>query len=176
MKKLLAISFLVLCLQLAIQPVQSRTVTVVKNVDNGTYQNNAYNRDLNVVEKYLFGTTYFKESTSSRLNRIEHRLFNRTYSSMNNANRMNNIMANYRQDYNYNRNYLSNYYDNSTPVSRIRNRFIGQPTGYTPQIYNTPFGSNFYSPGFSSSNITNRGYSYNNGIPMTTGAGIQILH
>lgn len=141
---------------------------------NNDDYNNVYNRDLSVVENYLFGTTFARENTTSRLNRIERRLFNQNYASMNLAQRMNNVLTNYRgNDYN-NRNYLADYYNNTTPGQRIMNRFMGQPTGFTPQIMNTPYGTG-YRPGYSSSYYGNRGYGYNNSIPAMTGAGIRIL-
>ena len=155
----------------------ARTVTVTKNVDTpynyyDNYQSPMYTADLTRIENCLFGSTYKKDNTLSRLNRIEKRLFNRTYPSMNTAARMNNILANYRNYANYNSNYLSNYYSNSTPVSRVRNRLIGVPTGVTPPIYNSPFGT---INGINRSFTSNRGYGYNNTIPMMTGAGIHIL-
>ena len=54
------------------------------------------------------------------------------------------------------------------------NRFIGQPTGFTPSIIDTPFGGSF-SPAFSRGYTSNRGYGYNNSIPAMTRAGIRIL-
>jgi len=175
MKKYLAIW--ILGVMLAAMPAEARTVSVIKNAAQPYYNNynTAYSSDLNTVERFLFRRTYSNENLNSRLNRIEKYLFNKTYTTISTANRMNNIMANYQDDATYTRNYLSNYYDNSTPVSRIRNRIIGQPTGFTPQIINSPFGSNIYSPGFARSNVTNRGYRYNYGVPMNTGVGVHIL-
>jgi len=87
---------------------------------------------------------------------------------------MNHALENYRDDY-YNRNYLSQYYNTSTPAARIRNRFIGQPTGFTPPIFNNmPSGTDFSSINQSSS--SNRGYGYNNYVPANTGMGIHILN
>lgn len=175
MKKYLAIGFLGLMLLSA--PSSAKTVSVIKNVQQPYYNNYnmAYSSDLNTVERFLFRRVYSNDNINTRLNRIEKYLFNKTFSSMNTANRMNNIMANYQDDATYTRNYLSNYYDTSTPIGRIKNRLIGQPTGFSPQIINTPFGSNYYSPAFARSNISNRGYRYNYGMPMNTGVGVHIL-
>ncbi len=179
MNNFFTISVLLVGLLCIGSPVLSRTVTVTKNVNPyygyNNYNNPAYCADLDRIEDYMFGRTYHRESTASRLNRIERRLFNKIYTSMNMADRMNNVLSNYRNNYDaYNRNYLSNFYDNSTPVSRIRNRLIGVPTGFSPQIYNAPFGS-FGNNGINRSFTSNRGYGYRNDIPMTTGAGIHIL-
>lgn len=181
MNKMFKLMTTLLILGLTIPSVQAenRIVSTVKNIPVNTYGNtynngNVYSNDLSIVEDYLFGRIYRNESTGSRLNRIERRLYRRNYASANTAQRMNNILSNYRDDYN-NRNYLADYYSNRTPAQRIYNRFIGQPTGFTPSIINSPFGSNFFNPGFSSSYTGNRGYGYNNSIPAVTGAGIRIL-
>lgn len=176
MNKILAISLVLLSFTLAGGYVEAASYKVVKTTpayNNSTY--NAYSNDLNHIESYLFNRTYRNENVNTRLNRIEKQLFNRSYSSMTTAQRMNNVLANYRDDYN-NRNYLSNYYNNPTPRSRINNRIFGQPTGFTPQIINTPFGDNPYmTPGFSRGYTNNRGYGYRNVIPATSRAGITIL-
>ena len=173
MREILAIGVILFGLMCICEPAVSRTVVMTNN--DGGLQNNAYSNDLNTIEKYLFGKTYKKESTSSRISRIEKKLFSKNYNTMNQSDRMNNILSNYKKYYDYNKNYLSGYYDNSTPANRIKNRFIGQPTGYTPQIINTTYGYNPYYPGYSRNFTTNRGYRYNNSLPVTTGAGIRIL-
>ncbi len=179
MRNILAISFIILLsMPLTINSADA-TSTVKKIIGttpgSSSYTNNIYNRDLIRIEKYLFGRIYSKESTVSRLNRIERHLFNRNYNSMNLAQRMNNILSNYREDDYNNRNYLADYYSNTTPAQRVFNRFVGQPTGFTPPITHTPFGSGSYRPGYSSSYYGNRGYGYQNSIPAITGAGIHIL-
>ncbi len=184
MKKILVIMF-VLVLFTTLSPVQSATTIKTYGVGqtpdyselNNTSNKNTntiYNKDLRRIEDYLFGTTYVKESLASRLNRIERRLFNRNYVNMNIAQRMNNILANYREDDYYNRNYLADYYNRRTPAQRIMNRVIGQPTGFTPSIIDTPFAGSF-SPTFSRGYTSNRGYGYNNSIPAMSRAGIRIL-
>lgn len=180
MRKILAIGMVLLGISLCAINTANAGVTTVKEyinkpaTNNYNNYNNIYNRDLNRIENYLFGTTYSRENTTARLNRIEKRLFNQNYSSMNLAQRMNNVLSNYRGD-DYNRNYLADYYNNTTPAQRIINRFTGQPTGFTPQIMNTPFGSGGYRPGYSTGYYGNRGYGYHNSIPAMTGAGIHIL-
>lgn len=182
MKNLLAIGFTLLLFSTFVVTADATTVkrysvgespdySMLNQTNNNT--NSIYNNDLARVEDYLFGTTYRKESTASRLNRIERCLFNRNYANMNIAQRMNNILANYHGDEYYNRNYLADY-NRRTPAQRIMNRFIGQPTGFTPSIIDTPFGGSF-SPAFSRGYTSNRGYGYNNSIPAMTRAGIRIL-
>lgn len=181
MKNLLAIGMILLGVSICTINVASASITPVKEYinkpasNNYNNYNNVYNRDLNRVENYLFGTTYSRENTASRLNRIEKRLFSQNYGSMNLAQRMNNVLANYRRDDYNNRNYLADYYNNATPAQRIINRFTGQPTGFTPPIMNTPFGSGSFRPGYSQGYYGNRGYGYHNSIPAMTGAGIRIL-
>lgn len=178
MKNLLAISLILFMLSAVTQCANAakRTISQVYNVpsNNYNYSNiNPYTNDLSKIEDYLFGRTYRSESPENRLNRIEKNLFNRTYSSLNIAQRMNHALENYRDDY-YNRNYLTQYANNSTPSARIRNRFVGQPTGFTPPIMNMPFGPSF--SGFNQSFSSNRGYGYNNYIPANTGMGVHILN
>ncbi|MGN0030822.1 MAG: hypothetical protein ACI37Q_02565 [Candidatus Gastranaerophilaceae bacterium] len=176
MSKISAI-VVVLMLILSSNLAYSKTVTVTKNVNpygyNNLYQNQVYSADLNRIEDFLFGRTFTNNSTLVRLNRIEQKLYSRNYSSKSLAERMNYILSNYRNDQSaYYSNYLSDYYDTSTPINRIRNRLIGTPTGFTPPIYNYNYGNlNGINRSFSS----NRGYAYNNSIPMSTGAGIHIL-
>lgn len=185
MKKLLAIGFTLFLFSSIVTIAGATTVKTYSvgespdysmlNTKNNTNNTSAiYNNDLARIEDYLFGTTYRKETTAARLNRIEKRLFNRNYASMNIAQRMNNILANYRGDDYYNRNYLADYYNKRTPAQRIMNRVIGQPTGFTPSIIDTPFGGSF-SPTFSRGYTSNRGYGYNNSIPAMSRAGIRIL-
>ena len=174
MKKIILCIICTFCLQ-SLSLAEKRTVTTYQNIPSPSYsQNSIYNRDLANIENTLFGEIYQNESFISRLNRIEMRLFNRTYSSSNYATRMNNILANYKEDYYYNRNYLPTN-KNKTTAQKIIDRFIGYPTGYTPQIVNTPFNDYGYPVGINRGYSSNRGYRYNNYLPPTTGAGIHIL-
>lgn len=179
MKKNLVIGLIIFAaMSITADTANARTVTRVYNVPNQNYNNysniNPYTNDLSRIEDYLYGRTYRGETPENRLNRIEKTLFNKTYPSLHIAQRMNNALENYRDDY-YNRNYLSQYYSNSTPATRIRNRFLGQPTGFTPQITNTPFGFSSM-PGINSNYSHNRSYGYNNFVPANMGAGIHILN
>lgn len=178
MKKILVISFILILANSAVQLgtfAESRIIRTVSNVPVSNYDNNMYNAELYRIENYLFGTCFVKNDLQTRLNRIEKRIFNQTFSNMMIAQRMNNILANYRDDYN-NRNYLTDSYSNSTVVDRIRNRMIGQPTGFSPSVINaTPFGMGTYNPTFNRGFTSNRGYGYSNSIPATTGMGIHIL-
>ncbi|MBQ8459131.1 hypothetical protein IJ541_03395 [bacterium] len=173
MKKYLLIVTVILSLNLNCAFAAPRLVQTTSTIPDYSYRNSAYDRDLMQIEDYLFGNYYRNDSTASRLNRIEKKLFGRNYSTMTTAQRMNNILANYRND--YNRNYLNDYYGARTPAQRILNRFIGQPTGFTPQIINSPFDYGGYGAGINRMNYTNRGYNYNNVLPASMGAGIHIL-
>jgi hypothetical protein len=166
MKKVL----LSIYLGVTVVSAQTRTVSQVYNVPVNTYysDNNFYSKDLSRIEAYLYGRTYKNEIPTIRLNRIEKTLFNKTYSTLALAQRMNNVIEAYQDDY-YNRNYLSQYYTKSTPTARLHNRFVGTPTGFSPQIF---------CPNYSGINGvygTNRGYGYNNFVPANTGIGVRIL-
>lgn len=151
-----------------------RTLTTYNQVPNNYYydNNNAYSNDLMDVEEYLFGRNFKKDSLNFRLNRIEKRLFNHCYPSMSPVDRINNILLSYQDKY-YN-NYLSNNRDD-TIAQKLLNRFIGQPTGFTPPVMNTPYNEFGYPVGISRFNSGNRGYRYNNTVPGSMGAGIHIL-
>lgn len=170
MNKLLAISIILCSISLTLPEVFAYTITT----NTPTYSNtmdNAYSNDLSHIEEYLFGKTYRSNSIDDRLKRIENKLFNKTYTSMNTTNRMNNILTNYRNT-NSTTGSLSNFITTSptgsgsyftrsgnfssyTPRQRLYNRFIGQPTGFTPPIMNSPFHRNSFpglrpgvAPGF----------------------------
>ena len=67
---------------------------------------------------------------------------------------------------------------NRRPIQRVRNRIIGQPTGFTPSFMELPFGSSLgrgFGPGYNQSFGTNTGYGFLNSIPAMAGAGIKIL-
>lgn len=172
MRKIIALTLL-LSVFICIEACESRTVKRVYSVPNDTYSS-PYCEDLDLIENYLYGKTYYKEAPGLRLNRIEESLFNRTYPTMNIAQRMNRALENYRDDY-YNRNYLTQFANPQSFGRRIRNQFIGQPTGFTPPIINTPFASNGIMPGINYAGSHNRSYRYGNHIPANMGAGITIL-
>ncbi len=193
MKKILAISILVFGLTIANGEAQAYTIRQIKNVPtySGTTYN-AYSNDLAHIEEYLFGKTYPNENVNNRINRIEKKIFNKTYSTMNTSSRMNNILANYRKydsfdnfdGFNTNSNFFTNsntgtsYYSrtsNYTPTRRIYNRFIGQPTGFTPPIMNSPFHRNSFGPRINRSIYRPRTFGYNNFYPTSSRAGIRIL-
>jgi hypothetical protein len=163
------IIFLTLFLILLQINCANSVVISTKNSGDYTSTNAIYSNDLTRVEKYLFGMSFKDDTVVDRFNRIEKRLFNKTYKTLNYAQRMNNILANYKDDFN-NKNYLSEYYSTNTPTQRIRNRFIGQPTGFTPPIMPYPA----YAPQYNRGYTTTRGYGYP--IPQTvTRAGVRIL-
>ena len=171
-------SFLVLTIAFAtfvifVQESYAETVKRVYNIRQNNY-NSPYSNDLDTIEEYLFGKTYYKEAPGLRLNRIEESLFNKSYPTMNIAQRMNRALENYRDDY-YNRNTLTQFANSSNFGGRIRNRFIGQPTGFTPQIIQTPFSSGSFIPGINYGQASNRSYKYGNFVPANMGAGITIL-
>lgn len=155
------------------QSCYSKTVKRVYTVPNSSYSS-PYCDDLDMIEEYLFGKTYYKEAPGLRLNRIEESLFNKTYPSLNIAQRMNRALENYRDDY-YNRNYLTQFANTAGIGTRIRNRFIGQPTGFSPSVINTPFSSGNFMPGINYAGSHNRSYRYGNFVPANMGAGVTIL-
>lgn len=161
---------------------EAYTVSRVKNVPtyNNYYYNGStpYNADLTRIERYLFNSTYTNESDAARLNRIEKNIFNKTYSSMSAAQRMNNVLANYRGDYQgnyYTPTSNNGYYAPTTMKNRLLNSFVGQPTGYTPSITNSPY-LNRFGPSYNRGYYGTNGWGYHNTFnPTMTGAGIHIL-
>lgn len=160
--------------------VNAYTVSHIKDIPsnpNFNYSGNIYDRDLSRIEKYLFGQTYKNENNNSRLNRIEKELFNQNYSTMTESQRMNNILANYRgEEYSnayYNKN--SSYYPQTSLKNKIRNTLVGQPTGYTPSLLDSPY-LNRFGPSFNRGYYGTNGWGYHNVYqPTMTGAGIHIL-
>lgn len=197
MKKLFAISLLLLSFTIFNCEVQAYTIRQIKNVptySGNTY--NAYSNDLSHIEEYIFGKTYPNENINNRMNRIEKKIFNKTYSSMNTTSRMNNILANYRNKGKYNNTFSNldswgnngtyytntgtgtNYYSttsNYSPRRRLYNRFVGRPTGFTPPIMNSPFHRNSFGPRINRNVYRPRTFGYNNFYPTSTRAGITIL-
>ena len=141
------------------------------------YENRLYAKDLKNIERYMYGKTYTYDSIEARLARIEKSLFGNIYLNLNYAQRMNNILSNYRKDYDddYSAYTQSQFRNANTTAQRLLNRFIGQPTGFTPPIMNSPFDSYGYPAGINRYNRYNNGYGYNNSIPMRAGAGVHII-
>lgn len=183
MNKKLSVFFVLCAILIGVTfSTEAYTVTTVKNVPNNynyNYNENIYNNDLSHVEQYLFGRRYSSESNSSRLNRIEKELFNQSYSSMNISQRMNNILANYRGE-DYPQRYYNNSAYNTSSSNRIKNRlintFVGQPTGFSPEITNSPY-INRFGPSYNRGYYGTNGWGYHNSYnPTFGGAGIHILH
>ncbi len=154
---------------------QTKVVKTYTDIPRGYDNYSMYNSDLAAVEDYLFGGSYKNDTLSSRFNRIERKLFSKCYPNLNPAQRMNNILANYRD--NDNNTYLSDYYgSNRNPAQRILNRFLGQPTGFTPPIMNSPFDYGGFPAGINRGIYNNRGgYAYRNEMPASAGFGVHIL-
>lgn len=139
-----------------------------KNIStNSSEQENVYNDDLNMVERGIFGRIYATDNTKMRMSRIERRMFNRIYPSMSLSQRMNNILVNYESG--------TGYCGNTSLKDRLINTFIGQPTGFTPQIYPSQY-MNTYGPSFMNHAYGTNGWRYQNITrPVMTGAGVHIL-
>ena len=136
-------------------------------ISNTTDQSSEYIQDLNIVERGIFGRIYASDNTKTRLSRIERRMFNRIYPSMAISQRMNNILTNYENG--------TGYCGTMSLKDRLINSFIGQPTGYTPQIYPSPY-INSYGPSYMRGTYGTNGWGYHNIVrPVMTGAGIHIL-
>lgn len=182
MKNLLRVGFTLFIIIAVASYVEAVTIVKTQNVPKYDYYNDsqdAYDRDLIRIERDIFNKTFRNNNLQMRLNRIEKRVFNRTFSTWNPTRRINHILANYKRD--YNRRYVADYQTNK-PIQRIRNRVIGQPTGFTPSMMDMPFGGGFgnafgrgFAPGYSQGFGTNTGYGFINSIPAMTGAGIRIL-
>ncbi len=181
MKNLFILACLICVISLGFQEGKTYTIKQVSNVPNSNYNyynDNIYNSDLLRIEKYLFRRTYPQENNNARLSRIEQELFNQNYPSMTISQRMNNVLANYRGN-DYDNGYYSQnqsaYYPQSSIKNRLRNNIIGQPTGLTPSILNSPYINKFgpsYNRGFYGTN----GWGYQNVYrPTMTGAGVHIL-
>ena len=179
MKNLLKLGFLLLCVVMISSYVEAVTIVQSKSVPKYNHYNSRsdmYDADLDRLERRILSRTYSNNSLNARLNRLERKLFNRCYPSWNPTKRINHILANYRDSYG---NYIAEErYDRRHPVRRIRNRFIGQPTGFTPSFMDMPFGSGFgnnFGTGFNQSFGTNNSFGFINSIPAMTGAGVKIL-
>lgn len=148
--------------------------------NNSSYEQNydEYTQDLGLVEKYLFGKIYVTDSSVNRISRIERRLFGRVYPAVSVSKRMNNILANYELNAPYNSYYNArdNYFGNMSLKDRVINSLIGQPTGYTPQIYPSPYLNDRIAPSYMQGYYGNNSLKYHNIIrPVSTGAGVHIL-
>ena len=133
---------------------------------------NPYGQDLSMVEEFLFSKTFERENNAERLNRIEVQIFRKNFPTMNISQRMNNVLANYRGEYmGYN-----TYSSSKNLRNRIIDRFVGQPTGFTPALSNSNF-INTFGPSYNRGFYTgNNGWRYQNSYnPTMTGAGIHIL-
>ena len=98
---------------------------------------------------------------------------------MNISQRMNNILANYRGE-DYPQRYYNNSAYNTSSSNRIKNRlintFVGQPTGFSPEITNSPY-INRFGPSYNRGYYGTNGWGYHNSYnPTFGGAGIHILH
>lgn len=139
---------------------------------------NPYNQDLTRVEQFLFNQTYQDENNAERLNRIEYQVFKKNFPTLNISQRMNNVLANYRGDYMGSGYFTSNTGNYTSPSfrNRIINRFIGQPTGFTPALSNSNFMNSAFGPSYNRSYYGSNGWGYHNSYnPTMTGAGIHIL-
>lgn len=175
MNKLLKFVSVVFLFGILVVDTEATTVVTTQNIPKYNYYNSnsdVYDRDLDSIERYLFRKTYRSNSLQARLNRIERRVFNRCYPNWNPTRRINHILANYSE--NTGSRYIADY-PTYRPVQRVRNRVIGQPTGFTPSIMDMPFGSGFGGNGINRSYRTNTGYGFLNTIPAMTGAGVRIL-
>ena len=173
MKKIILLSVLFCVGFSQYTPADTRVVRTVNDIALPTIsEQNIYKQDLSAVEEYLYGRTYSNDTLSNRFNRIEKTLFNRNFTALNVSQRMNNIIANYRKPA-----YGDGYYSSAkTPAQWILNRFIGQPTGFTPPVMNSPYNEYGMPYGINRGYYNNRGgYTYNNEMPASAGFGVHIL-
>ena len=178
MNNLLKIGFTLLGIVMLASYVEATTVVKTQSAPRYNYYDNRsdmFDYDLDRIESRLFGRSYSSNNLQTRLNRIERKVFNRCYPSWNPTRRINHILANYRDN---DSNFVAQQQYNRRPIQRIRNRIIGQPTGFTPSFMDMPFGSGFgssFGPGYNQSFGTNNSYGFLNTIPAMAGAGIHIL-
>lgn len=156
-----------------ITEAEAQTHTFTYNPYEYKSQETVFDKDLNRVENYLFRRTFYNNNILTRLARIERKLFDRIYDDKNITSRVNHILANYQDNYYPNNDYVSNNTYKMTPRRFLRNAIIGQPTGFSPQVMNSPFES--FVPQFSNAYQSPTGYSYNNSIPARAGVGLHIL-
>lgn len=149
-----------------------------KLVNSFTFDSeNPYNQDLSRVEQFLFNKTFQNENNAERLNRIEFQVFKKNFPTLNISQRMNNVLANYRGDY-MGSGYFAGNENYTTPSfkNRIINRFVGQPTGFTPALSNSNFMNTTFGPSYNRGYYGSNGWGYHNSFnPTMTGAGIHIL-
>ena len=149
-----------------------------KLVNSFTFDSeNPYNQDLTRVEQSLFNKTFQNENNAERLNRIEFQIFKKNFPTLNISQRMNNVLANYRGDY-MGSSYFAGNENYATPSlkNRIINRFVGQPTGFTPALSNSNFMNTTFGPSYNRGYYGSNGWGYHNSFnPTMTGAGIHIL-
>ncbi len=178
MNNLLKIGFTLLVIVMIASYVEAVTVVKTQTVPKYNYydrKNDMFDNDLERIERRLFRKTFCNNNLQTRLNRIERKVFNRCFPNWNPTRRINHILANYRDN---DSNYIVQQQYNRRPIQRVRNRFVGQPTGFTPSFMDMPFGSGFgngFGPGFNQSFGTNTGYGFLNTIPAMAGAGVRIL-
>lgn len=178
MRNLLKFGFTLLGIVMIASYVEAVTVVKTQSAPKYNYydsRSDMFDYDLDRIERKLFRKTYSSNNLQVRLNRIERKVFNRCFPNWNPTRRLNHILANYRDDDN---SYIVQEQYNRRPIQRVRNRIIGQPTGFTPSFMDMPFGSSFgrgFGPGYNQSFGTNTGYGFLNSIPAMTGAGIKIL-
>ena len=120
----------------------SRVITQNPYINNPYYRHNNYYqtevlpRDLSALEKYSMNRVYSRESSLRRLERLEDLAFGSIQSG--------DIKSRYR---NVEAAILSRpqYNTQRSVLGKLTNYFLGQPTGYTPPLYDN-FGNNYLPP------------------------------
>ena len=172
----LKILALCLCLLVFTNVANSKILTFDNTKTNQNYS--IYSNDLNRMEMALFGRTYMNESDETRINRIETKLYGKTYGNYTLARRMKKILQDYTTDRYWAQNgttYCSPT-DNNSFLSKLRNTFVGQPMGYTPQVVEPSPYLNTYGPSYMRGYYGTNGWnSHNSYNPIYSGAGIHIL-
>ena len=126
---------------------------------NNYYQAEILPRDLSALEKYSMNRVYSRDNSLSRLERLENIAFG-SIQSGDIKSRYKNVEAAIlsRPKYNTQR----------SALGRLTNYFLGQPTGYTPPLYDG-FGNNYtqaYDSYLNNGNVygNSRINQYSNGI------------